>query len=348
MEEDQQRERDRSRIEAQRLGRERLEALEEAAAVRTEAQQLRARSDTLRSRLETTLSEQRQQLERLGGLGDRVSRDFEEQSSRASGLSEALYSCLQERTTIIHFLVDALMSLQSMLCDPALIGPSGGLVVRASPRTPRRSTSTTTSRRGGRTLQRCSSAAGTAQRTGSASARERSPGSSCERGHRHNGCFVCGGSQAPATASRAPSGRRLGPPRAGVASMATEDSETERAATLTSQLVATARDGYGRLARKLAAEADRSARICGVVQGVDPTLNVQPSQEDLQTACHAWVEQVRVRQRSPEPCMDWAEERAKCQSLTVSLETMLARLARLRQLQQQRSHEVSYLRRNHG
>merc|ERR1712129_138252 len=325
MEEDRQRERDRSQIEAQRLERERLEALEEAAAVRTEAQHLRARSETLRSRLEMTLSEQRQQLERLGGLGNRISRDFGEQSSRASGLSEALYSCLQERTTIIHFLVDALMSLQSILCDPALIGPSG-LVARGSPRTPRRSTSTTTTiRQGGRAIQRCSSASGTAQRGSSASARERSPGCSCERWHRHSGCSFCGGSRTPA-----PSGRRLGPPRA----VAAEDSGEG----LTSELVAAARDGYGGLARKLAAEADRSARISSVVQGVDPTSDGQPSQEDVQNACQAWVEQVRVRRRSFEPYVDWADERAKCQSLTVSLETRLRRLARLRQLQQQRSH----------
>lgn len=136
--------------------------------------------------------------------------------------------------------------------------------------------------------------------------------------------------------------------------MATEDSGeglpalTERVATLTSELVTAACDGYGGLARKLAAEADRSARISSVVRGVGPTLDGQPSQEDVQNACHAWVEQVRVRRRSLKPCMDWADERAKCQSLTVSLETMLARLARLRQLQQQWSHEVSCLRRNHG
>jgi len=315
--------------------------------VRTEAQQLRARSDALRSRLETTLSEQRQQLERLGGLGDRVSRDFEEQSSRATGLSEALYSCLQERTTIIHFLVDTLMSLQSVLCDPALLGPSGPSA-KGSPRTPRRSASTTTSRQGGRTLQRCSSAVGARHRSGSASARERSPGSSCERGHRHSGCFVCGGGR-----TSAPSGRRLGPPRAGAASVMTEDSGegplalANHAATLTSELVAAARDGYGGLARKLAAEADRSARIAGVVRGVDSTSDGQPNQEDVQNACHAWVEQVRVRRRSLEQCMDWAHERAKCQSLTVSLEAKLARLARVRQLQQQRSHEASYQRKNH-
>jgi len=136
--------------------------------------------------------------------------------------------------------------------------------------------------------------------------------------------------------------------------MATEDSGeglpalTERVATLTSELVAAARDGYGGLARKLAAEADRSARISSIVRGVGPILDGQPSQEDVQNACHTWVEQVRVRRRSLNPCMDWADEREKCQSLTVSLETTLARLARLRQLQQQWSHEVSCLRRNHG
>jgi len=349
MEEDQQRERDRSRIEAQRLGRERLEALQEAAAVRTETLQFRARSEALRGRLETTLSEQRQQLERLGGLGDLVSRDFEEQSSRVSSLSEALYSCLQERTTIIHFLVDVLMSLQSIVCDPALIGPMTG----GSPRTPGRSTSATSTNRGsGRAVQRSSSAVGATQRGGSASARERSPGSSCERGHRHSGCFVCGGSR-----KSAPSGRRLGPPRAGAASTVIEDSgegsgldqiDVPKLATLSSELVAAARDGYGGLARKLAAEADRSARVAGVVRGVDPTLDGQPSQEDLQNACNAWMEQLRVRRRSLEPCIDWADERAKCQSLILSLETKLTRLARLRQIQQPQAHEVSYPRRNHG
>merc|ERR1711881_345627 len=107
-------ERQRELGELSRIRREHRDALEPLAALRAEAHQSRATSEEWRQRFDKLVADQRQQIASLEDAGSRASRDLVEHETRASEFGDGLYTCIHERTALLHFVVDLLAALQSL------------------------------------------------------------------------------------------------------------------------------------------------------------------------------------------------------------------------------------------
>eukprot|EP00913_Durusdinium_trenchii_P012817 g12035.t1 len=147
-------ERQRELSDVQRLRREHREAKEQLVALRAEVNQTRANADEKRQRFERIISEQREQIE---ALQDKLDR-----GSQSSDVETALFSCLQERTSLLQFLVDLLSALQTLFYDPT---PFTRLRMRSPSPTP-----------------------------GGVNCAGRRRAASRETFHRHSGCFACASS----------------------------------------------------------------------------------------------------------------------------------------------------------
>jgi len=101
-------ERQRELSDVQRLRREHREAKEQLVTLRAEVNQTRANADEKRQRFERIISEQREQIEALQEANGLAEKELQDRGSQSSDVETALFSCLQERTSLLQFLVDAL------------------------------------------------------------------------------------------------------------------------------------------------------------------------------------------------------------------------------------------------
>ncbi|CAE7653747.1 Nsun2 [Symbiodinium microadriaticum] len=104
--------------ELQRLRREHREAREQTAALRAEVQQTKSAADETRQRLEKMLTEQREHMEALEESAGLAERELQDRSMQSADMEIALFSCLQERTSLLQFMVDLLSALQTLFYDP--------------------------------------------------------------------------------------------------------------------------------------------------------------------------------------------------------------------------------------
>ncbi|CAK9064967.1 unnamed protein product [Durusdinium trenchii] len=155
-------ERQRELSDVQRLRREHREAKEQLVALRAEVNQTRANADEKRQRFERIISEQREQIEALQEANGLAEKELQDRGSQSSDVETALFSCLQERTSLLQFLVDLLSALQTLFYDPT---PFTRLRMRSPSPTP-----------------------------GGVNCAGRRRAASRETFHRHSGCFACASS----------------------------------------------------------------------------------------------------------------------------------------------------------
>lgn len=307
-------ERQRERDELQRLRREHRDALEQLAAIRAEAHQSRTSSEDWRKRFEHLVEDQRHQIEALEDAGSRAARDLKEQSSRVSEFGDGLYVCLYERNALLRFIVDLLSALQSLFYDPTPF---------------------------------CRAAASLAQHhmschnagvgsNGVAGVRSRS--CSCERLHRHSGCYACNHRQRclERCASSDPNSRRA---LEGLADL------QEIAGSLENE-ISEASQQYTLQVQRLVEEAEQSAQALLAGEQHQPMAGERPNDRQVLNTCLAWVdlEHQRLEREglppdSLAPRVDWAEERAQYHAVTRAMESKFAQLAKLKRLLQARQHQ---------
>lgn len=155
-------ERQRELTEVQRLRRENREARDQLVALRTEVNQTRGNSEEKRQRFERIISEQREQIEALQEANGLAERELQDRGTQSSDMETALFSCLQERTALLQFMVDLLSALQTLFYDPT---PFTRLRLRSPSPTP-----------------------------GGANCAGRRRAASRETWHRHSGCYACASS----------------------------------------------------------------------------------------------------------------------------------------------------------
>ncbi|CAJ1452786.1 unnamed protein product [Effrenium voratum] len=151
-------ERQRELAEVQRLRKEHREARDQLQVLKAEVNQTRAHSDDKRQRFERLITEQREQIEVLQEANGHAERQLQDRGSQSMDIETSLFSCLQERTALLQFMVDLLSALQTLFYDPT---PFTRLSIRSPSPSP-----------------------------ASGSCRRRPP--SREAWHRHAGCFACG------------------------------------------------------------------------------------------------------------------------------------------------------------
>ncbi|CAL1132566.1 unnamed protein product [Cladocopium goreaui] len=152
----------RELTEVQRLRRENREARDQLVALRTEVNQTRGNSEEKRQRFERIISEQREQIEALQEANGLAERELQDRGTQSSDMETALFSCLQERTALLQFMVDLLSALQTLFYDPT---PFTRLRLRSPSPTP-----------------------------GGANCAGRRRAASRETWHRHSGCYACASS----------------------------------------------------------------------------------------------------------------------------------------------------------
>jgi len=277
--------------ELQRLRREHRDALEQLAALRAEAHQSRANSEEVRARFDRLLTDQREQIE---ALEQRTNREVAEQSGRTEELGGTLYACLQERMLLLQFLVDVLKTAQAVFND----APSAGSAPLRSPSVP---------------------------------SRTRSRSCSCERGHRHSGCYACGTS--------------VKQRREGIADL------RELVLSLESEIHEMSQE-YAMLLQRVSSEAELSSRVLGPVSTLGDyragfLAGDAPDPRSVMRTCLAWADQEHHRKErhglppdTPIPCINWAEERERYQAATRSLQTKFNQLAKLRRVLRARQGTV--------
>merc|ERR1719265_1110936 len=298
-------ERQRERDELQRLRREHRDTLEQLAAIRAEAHQSRTTSEDWRKRFEHLVDDQRHQIAALEDAGGRATRDLTEQNKSATELGDGIYVCLYERNVLLHFLVDLLSALQSLFYDPTPF---------------------------------CSSAVSTRQRPSSrvgagvaghgvGGARARS--CSCERLHRHRGCYACNHRLQSVD-------RRSWQAQEGLADL------QELIASLENEIGETSQE-YSLQVQRLVDEAEQSAQA---LRGSEPSpllAGERPNDRQVMNTCMAWVDlehQRLERQGLPPdslaPRLDWEQERSQYHAVTRAMEAKFAQLAKLKRLLQAR------------
>jgi len=293
-------ERQRDLSELSRIRREHRETLEQLSALRAEAHQSRATSEEWRQRFDKLVADQRQQIAALEDAGGRASRDLVEHETRAIEFGDGLYTCIHERTALLHFVVDLLAALQSLFYDPTpfvLVTPP----VRPS-------------------------------RTCSSGARARS--SSYDRIHRHNS-FVpsCATRPSSAYGARHTEGRQdwrdgLTELQELIASLENEIAESSERYTAQVHRIVDEAEQCARTLR--AAETDAGLGDRSSDRGVLRTCSAWCEQErrrlellGLPTDCLA-------------PRVDWAEERAQYHAITRQMEAKFTQLMKLKRVLQAR------------
>lgn len=127
-----------------------------------EVNQTRGNSEEKRQRFERIISEQREQIEALQEANGLAERELQDRGTQSSDMETALFSCLQERTALLQFMVDLLSALQTLFYDPT---PFTRLRLRSPSPTP-----------------------------GGANCAGRRRAASRETWHRHSGCYACASS----------------------------------------------------------------------------------------------------------------------------------------------------------
>lgn len=305
-------ERQREKEDLQRLRREHRDALEQLAAMRAEAHQSRTTSEDWRKRFEHLVEDQRQQIAALEDAGSRAARDLTEQNGRASEFGDGLYVCLYERNSMLHFLVDLLSALQSLFYDPT---PFCSAMAHSQ--------QSTASRR--------SASAGLG-----AAARDRS--SSCERLHRHSGCYACN--------------RRLRSGELDRWQVQTQEwresmADIQELIHSLENEISDASQEYTHQVQRLVDEAEQSAQLVHGSEHKMLSAGERPNDRQVLNTCLAWVDMERRRLEhqglppdSLAPRVDWAEERAQYHAVTRAMEAKFAQLAKLKRLLQARQHSM--------
>mmetsp|Transcript_28039 Transcript_28039/g.50625 ORF Transcript_28039/g.50625 Transcript_28039/m.50625 type:complete len:520 (+) Transcript_28039:64-1623(+) len=293
-------ERQKELADVQRLRREHREALEQLASLRAEANQTRSNSDETRNRLERLLAQQRARLEALEEANAGAERELQDRSTRSSDIETALYSCLQERTVLLQFMVDLLTALQTLFYDPTPfvqlnIAQRQAIGERPAPKE---------------------------------LARTRSQSRS--RVHRHAGCYVCGEQQtSPAAIDRIAQEMTGGGGGSGM------DDLRDLCSSLEVE-IAQASKAFSAQVQRVLAEAEQSARAVNAASQQD----AEQQQLRACAAWVEQERRRREKQGLPAdramPSVDWAEERSQYQATTRSMETKFAQLAKLRRLLQAR------------
>eukprot|EP00930_Biecheleria_cincta_P095678 TRINITY_DN8761_c1_g1_i1.p1 TRINITY_DN8761_c1_g1~~TRINITY_DN8761_c1_g1_i1.p1 ORF type:complete len:540 (+),score=112.54 TRINITY_DN8761_c1_g1_i1:31-1650(+) len=306
--------------DVQRLRREHRDALDQLASLRAEVAQSRHESEDMRSRLERMVTDQRQQIDELEEAGNRAERELQERSTRSSDVETALYTCLQERTALLQFLVDLLTALQTLFYDPT---PFARL------RLPQQGSQSQSPPPAG------AGAAGWIQSSGGAAQQGRQRSRCYSREHRHSGCYACGPT-GPHPGHTGWTQRTGASPEPGLKEAASGAEDLRDLCASLEAEIAQASQSFSDQVQRVVLEAEQSARA----------VNAAPQQPSLQQqfrACAAWVEQERRRREKqglpPDravPAVDWSEERARYQTTTRSMETKFAQLAKLRRLLQAR------------
>lgn len=306
-------ERQRELTEHQRSRREHREALEQVAALRSESHQSRSSSEEWRARLERLLQEQRQQIEALEEAGNRSQKELSERTRSSSELGDALVVCLQERASLLHFVVDLLSALQALFYDPT---PFASLRLVAS----------------GRQVK--------------GAGPHGAPGP-------HGPYGPHGQPSSTAARARSASRERLYSRNTNAAELASiqggavlDSGAAEDVRELVSSLEAEISDAsqeFSAQVQRIIAEAELASRTIGL-------LRREHGEGDagVQSACAAWLEQERRRRdklglpkNCPVPCIDWAEERAQYHMTTRSMETKFAQLHKLKRLLEVRVNAVA-------
>merc|ERR1719199_658480 len=294
-------EKQRELSELSRLRREHRDAMEQVAALRAEAHQSRATSEEWRQRFDKLVADQRQQIAALEDAGSRASRDLVEHETRATEFGEGLYTCIHERTSLLHFLVDLLAALQSLFYDPTPF-----VLVQPPSRPTRHGVS------GG--------------------ARARS--SDCF--HRHNGCYAC---TRPSSAggARHTEGRQdwrdgMAELQELIASLENEIGETSEKYTAQVHRIVDEAEQCSRTLRGADADPSFGDRLND--RGVLRTCTAWSEQERRR------LEQLGLPPDSLAPRVDWAEERAQHHAVTRTMEAKFAQLMKLKRVLQARQHAV--------
>jgi len=289
-------ERQRELADVQRLRREHREALEQLASFRAEASQVRNNSDETRNRLERLLAQQRARLEALEESNAGAEKELQDRSTRSSDIETALYSCLQERTVLLQFMVDLLTALQTLFYDPT---PFVQLNIATRQAT------------GDRPAPR---AAGRAQSQ-----------SRC-RVHRHTGCYACGeNGTAPAVIEKVTHemmGNGVDDLRDLCSSLEVEIAQASKA--------------FSAQVQRVLAEAEQSARaVSAAPQQPAEQQQLRACAAWVEQERRRREKQGLPADRAV-PAVDWAEERSRYQATTRNMETKFAQLAKLRGLLQAR------------
>eukprot|EP00931_Biecheleriopsis_adriatica_P093638 TRINITY_DN67367_c0_g1_i1.p1 TRINITY_DN67367_c0_g1~~TRINITY_DN67367_c0_g1_i1.p1 ORF type:complete len:539 (+),score=113.27 TRINITY_DN67367_c0_g1_i1:50-1618(+) len=290
-------ERQRELADVQRLRREHREAMEQLATLRSEAHQSRQSSEEMRSRFERMISEQRQQVESLEESNAQAERELQDRSTRSSDTETALYSCLQERTALLQFVVDLLTALQTLFYDPT---PFASL--------------------------QSGSRAASPSRAGPCGARS----ASRDLRHRHAGCYACGGgSREPATPACMPQAieKRM-------KEVAGVDDLRDLCSALEDE-IAQASQAFSSQVQRVLAEAEQSARAINSSAQQPPQQQLRACATWVEQERRRKEKQGLPPDRAV-PSVDWNEERAHYQSTTRAMETKFAQLSKLRRLLQAR------------
>jgi len=290
--------------ELQQLRREHREALGEAAGDRAKLHELRAISEEQRWRLEELVQEQRERLQLM-----------EEVGGHTTNVSDALYRCVSERASMLHFLAELLLAQHTLLyhrpkdlVSTSLkgFGPSDGASARKS---------SSPSRARGRSQDRLS---GTC--------------AACVSESQVPRCRTClGRREVGHEALGAGTGATGGP---------TVSSDLrELAASLEGELANGAQNLQAQ-AQRVAVEAEITARALATrPSGADAYEQERSEVSVAQHACSAWLEQERLQRervglppRGLVPRISWAEERAHYQATMRVAESKFAQLAKVRRV----------------
>jgi len=289
-------ERQRELADIQRLRREHREALEQLASFRAEANQARNNSDETRNRLERLLAQQRARLEALEEANAGAEKELQDRSTRSSDIETALYSCLQERTVLLQFMVDLLTALQTLFYDPTPfvqlnIATRQAIGERPAPRAASRAHS----------HSRC-------------------------RVHRHAGCYSCGENGTSPAVIEKVTQEMMGN---GV------DDLRDLCSSLELE-IAQASKAFSAQVQRVLAEAEQSARAVSTApQQPAEQQQLRACAAWVEQERRRREKQGLPADRAV-PSVDWAEERSQYQATTRNMETKFAQLAKLRGLLQAR------------
>lgn len=285
------------------LRREHRGALDQLADLKAEVLQSRADSEDLRGRWERMVAEQRTQIEALEDVSGRAARDLDSCHGRAEDFSEALFVLLRERTSLLHFLVDLLTALQALFYDPTPFASAARNDRGALPRAEKRA----------RSSERPYVHTGPG---GGALYRSFSPGP--EQYARRTQC-------------RAEWREGIGDIRDLVASLESE--------------IGASSHEYSMLVQRVLEQAERSAKVLGPAFAglAGPERQPKPGQGQEQEpasevalgVCIAWAGEDRRRRGKLgrwQPAANWPAERETYKSVTRTMESKFAQLAKLQRV----------------
>eukprot|EP00929_Paragymnodinium_shiwhaense_P057037 TRINITY_DN28549_c0_g1_i1.p1 TRINITY_DN28549_c0_g1~~TRINITY_DN28549_c0_g1_i1.p1 ORF type:complete len:676 (-),score=171.65 TRINITY_DN28549_c0_g1_i1:109-2136(-) len=288
------------------------------------------------ARLEKLVTEQRLEITRLEESAKRFAEDCSDATQRSQDLGEALYVCLQERNSLMRFVVDLLEDVHTLLMQPRRSHNDSGGVATHEVAAARAYDHFGDVR--GRSLV----SHGYYDASSEVGGRAVSVGASRPR----TGCYACAVKAQQRTSSPFRAGSRYthtcqDDARQQMTQMAGPTADLqELAAELGRELAESSARSRDQLNR-ISLEVERSDRLTPAVHrgihGPGPTCGGDTKAATLVLrTCSAWVLEDRRRREAKglpaaglAPVIDWSDERCEHRASTKAMQTQLERLAKV-------------------